>query len=246
MSHWSFWVRSSLAGPCGIEWRSCFAQEELIERPGPPPVDDLETDDNKDGMPDGWYNARDAKWMAEGGAAGPHFVRFECTQPGRPARLSRAFGVDGRKTEAIVLGFWIRQNNIQVGEREGDEPGTDDRLPGRSSSATCRRGVFGPWTHTVRDRWTRVAKRIPVPPGTKDAIMSVGLMGATGTLDFDGLTVDLIPVGGERQTNLVVNGGFELGDPGPASWIAEGDARRVFPGNRSSAAAELPARSPDC
>ena len=97
-----------LAGPCGIEWRSCFAQEELIERPGPPPVDDLETDENKDGIPDGWYNARDAKWMTEGGAAGPHFVRFECTQPGRPARLSRAFGVDGRKTEAIVLGLWIR------------------------------------------------------------------------------------------------------------------------------------------
>ena len=79
----------------------CHAQEELIDRPGPPPVDDLELDDNKDGVPDGWYNARDAKWMAEGGArSGPHFVRFECTQPGRPARLSRAFGVDGRKTEA--------------------------------------------------------------------------------------------------------------------------------------------------
>ena len=45
--------------------------------------------------------------------------------------------------------------------------------------------------------------------------MSVGLMGATGTLDFDGLTVDLIPVGGEDSTNLVVNGGFELGDPAP-------------------------------
>ena len=63
--------------------------------------------------------------------------------------------------------------------------------------------------------------------------MSVGLMGATGTLDIDGLTVDLVPVGGEESTNLVVNGDFELGDPGPASWITEGDARRVFPGNRS-------------
>ena len=107
----------------GSRGESCSAQEELIERPGPPPVDDLETDDNKDGIPDGWYNARDAKWMTEGGARrGPHFVRFECTQPGRPARLSRAFGVDGRKTEAIVLGLWVRQSNIQAGEREGDEP----------------------------------------------------------------------------------------------------------------------------
>lgn len=221
-------------------WCSCQAQEELIERPGPPPVDDLEADENKDGLPDGWYNARDVKWMAEGGApgAGPHYVRFECSQSGRPARLSRAFGVDGRKTEAVVLGFWIRQNNIQVGERQGDEPGLMIDFLGVELHHLSR-GVFGPWTHSVRDRWTRVARRIPVPPGTRDAIMSVGLMGATGTLDFDGLTIDLIPVGGEDSTNLVVNGGFELGDPAPASWVVEGDARRVFPGNGSPSALEL-------
>ena len=235
-----------LAVPCGIGWRSCFAQDELIERPGPPPVDNLELDENKDGLPDGgWYNACDAKLMAEGGApgAGPHFVRFECTQPGLPARLSRAFGIDGRKTEAVVVGFWIRQTNIQVGEREGDEPGLMIDFLGPDKLGTelhhFSRGVLGPWTHSVRDRWTRVAKRIAVPPGARDAIMSIGLMGATGTLDFDGLTVDLVPAGGEDSTNLVVNGGFELGDPGPASWIAEGDAHRVFPGNGSSAAAEL-------
>ena len=55
---------------------------------------------------------------------------------GRPARLSRAFGVDGRKTEAIVLGLWIRQSNIQVGEREGDEPGLMIDFLGGQSSAT--------------------------------------------------------------------------------------------------------------
>jgi hypothetical protein len=227
-----------LAGPCGIEWRSCRAQEELIDRPAPPAADDLEADENKDGIPDGWYNALDAKWMAEGGASGPHFVRFECTQRGRPARLSRAFGIDGRKTEAIVLGLWIRQSKIQFGEREGDEPQLMIDFMGVPLDYLSR-GSLGPWAHSARDRWTRVAKRIPVPPGTRDAIMSVGLMGATGTLDVDGLTVELIPVGGEDSTNLVVNGGFELGDPAPASWIVEGDARRVFPGNGSSAAVEL-------
>ena len=229
-----------LAGPCGIDSRSCFAQDELIERTGPPPVDNLEIDENKDGVPDSWYNARDARWMAEGGApgAGPHFIRFECTRPGRPARLSRAFGVDGSKTEAIVLGFWIRQNNIQAGEREFDAPGLMIDFLG-DELRQLSRGSFGPWTHSVRERWTRVAKRFPVPRGTKDAIMSIGLMGATGTLDFDGLTVDLIPIGGQETTNLIVNGGFELGDPAPASWITEGDARRVFDSSRSSTVAEL-------
>ncbi len=72
----ALFVSVALASPSVIEWRLCFAQEELIVRPGPPPVDDLETDKNKDGIPDGWYNVRDIKWMTEGGAAGPHFVRF--------------------------------------------------------------------------------------------------------------------------------------------------------------------------
>jgi hypothetical protein len=72
-------------------------------------MDDLETDANGDGLPDGWYNARDVKWMPEGGAVGPHFLRFEAGKPGRPARLSRGFGVDGSRTGAIVLGLWVRR-----------------------------------------------------------------------------------------------------------------------------------------
>jgi hypothetical protein len=226
------------AGAWGMAGRPAAAQEELIERTGPPALDDLETDANKDGVPDGWYNARDAAWMAEGGKVGPHFVRCECDRPGRPSRLSRAFGIDGRKTEAIILGLWVKQEQIQTGERRGEEPSLlIDFLGGELR--TLSRGVMGPWTHSVGNRWTRVAKRIAVPPGTRDAIMSVGLLGATGQLDFDGLTVDLVPVGGAASTNLVVNGDFELGDPAPAYWVLEKEARRVFPGLESTAALEL-------
>ena len=76
------------------------------------------------------------------------------------------------------------------------------------------RGSLGPWRHAGRGNWTRVVKRIAVPPGTKDAIMSVGLMGATGTMDIDGLTVKLIDIAAVATTNLVVNGDFEAaGDP---------------------------------
>ncbi len=231
-----------LAGTWGMPAavRPAAAQEELIERKGPPPRDDLETDSNQDGVPDGWYNARDAVWMSEGGApaAGPHFMRFATDRPGRPARLSRAFGVDGRKTEAIVLGLWVRAENIQLGQRTGEEPSLLIDFLGDELRALGR-GSLGPWTHSVGNRWTRVVKRFAVPPGTKDAIMSVGLLGATGTLDIDGLTFELVPVGGAPTTNLVVNGDFELGDPAPTSWMVEREARRVFPGFQSAAALEL-------
>src|SRR5271157_4259967 len=215
-----------------------LAQEPEIERPGPPAVDDLEQDANKDGIPDGWYNAREAIWEAKGGIVGPHYVRFACTQRGRPARLSRAFGVDGRKTEAIILGLWVKLDNIQYGERAGEEPSMLIDFLGDSLKHLSR-GTFGPWTHTVDSRWTRVVKRIAVPPGTRDAIMSVGLMGAKGILDIDGLTIDLVPLGESPTTNLIVNGDFELGDPAPAYWIVNNEAQRVFPGHGSQAAIEL-------
>ncbi len=46
-------------------------------------------------------------------------------------------------------------------------------------------------------------------------------------------------MGGEETTNLIVNGGFELGDPAPDYWVVEKGARRIFSGNGSSAALEL-------
>ncbi|MGO9600972.1 MAG: hypothetical protein ACLP7Q_23570 [Isosphaeraceae bacterium] len=214
------------------------SQEPEIERPAPPAADGFESDTNGDGVPDGWYNARDAAYESRGGKVGPHFIRFECQERGRPARLSRAFGIDGRKTEAIVIGLWIRLHNVQYGERSGEEPSLLIDFLG-DSLRNLSRGVMGQWTHNLGESWTRVVKRIPVPPGTRDAIMSVGLLGARGRLDIDGLSIDLVPVGGTTSTNLVVNGDFELGDPGPAYWIVENDAYRVFPGHASAAAVEL-------
>lgn len=215
--------------------------DALVVRSAPPALDDFETDANDDGVPDGWYNLRDARIMTEGGAVGRRFLRFECAKPGRPARLSRAFGVDGSRYEAIVLGLWVRHEYSQLGERLGEEPGlVIDFLGDQLRQIT--RGSLGPWTARTMSGhtgWTRVARRIPVPRGTRDAILSLGLLGATGRLDVDGLTVDLVPIGGESTTNLVRNGDLELGDPSPAGWICDNGARRGFPGYRSRSALEL-------
>lgn len=215
--------------------------DRYVVRTPPPAGEDFETDENKDGVPDGWYNARDVKLVTEGGAVQPHFIRFECSKPGRPARLSRAFGIDGKKFEAIVIGLWVRLDQIQTGERLGEEPGLMiDFLGDQLRQQT--RGSMGPWTARnmgSANSWTRVSKRIPVPPGTKDAIMSIGLLGATGVLDIDGFTFDLIPLGGSPTTNLIRNPGFELGDPEPNGWIVDNGARRSSNGYRSHSSLEL-------
>lgn len=231
-----------LAGLAFVAVPNANAQdpEPALERPEPPKLDDFEHDDDGDGVPDGWYNLRDGKIVKEGGPAGPTYLKFECNKMGRPARLSRAFGVDGRKHEAIVLGLWVRGDQIQAGERQGDDPGLIiDFLGDKLRQQT--RGAMGPWNvRTIgTGHWVRVAKRIPVPPEARDAIMSIGLLGATGVLDVDGLTVELIPVGPVPTTNIARNPGFELGDPEPNAWVARYGAHRAFPGYKSAACLEL-------
>jgi hypothetical protein len=180
--------------------RAQTSTEQIVRTP-PPPRDDLEVDANEDGVPDGWYNARDVVIETKGGASGPHFLRFECPRRGRPARLSRAFGVDGRKTQAIILGLWVRQTKIQHGERQGEEPGMMIDFVG-NQMRYLRHVAIGPWAHAIGPSWTRVVKRIAIPPSSRDTIISVGLMGATGTMDIDGLSVELIPLG-DRFNQIV-------------------------------------------
>src|SRR5262245_5263201 len=85
-------------------------QEEPVREP-PPKLEDFETDSDKDGIPDGWYNVRDGK-LAGNGVVGPTCYRFESSRPGRPARASRGFGIDGSKFEAVVIGLWVRAEGV--------------------------------------------------------------------------------------------------------------------------------------
>ena len=77
-----------------------------------------------------------------------------------------------------------------------------------------------------------------VPPGTRDAIMSVGLMGATGTLDIDGLTVELIAVEAEPArtswSTATSSWAIRLLMAGPPRRMRSGFSRGSIPRRRSS------------
>src|SRR4029079_13060103 len=91
-----------------------------LANPGPRFVEDFESDADGDGVPDGWYNLRDAR-IVQGGTVGPRALRFDNARPGRQARASRAFGVDGRETEALVVGLWVKVDSTHSGERLGED-----------------------------------------------------------------------------------------------------------------------------
>ena len=89
----------------------------------PPPLETFENDADRDGVPDGWYNFRDAR-LVKGGKvkakdkSADLCLRFDNDKPSRPARASTAFAVDGRETEALIIGLWVKLKDPQPGERE--------------------------------------------------------------------------------------------------------------------------------
>ena len=130
--------------------------DSLVVRPGPPKLDAFESDSDGDGTPDGWYNLRDAQLIPEGGIVGPTLLQFQANQPSRPARISRGFGVDGRKTEALIIGLWVRRvgDRLLPGERIGEEPAALFDLLDSDLRSTAR-GMLGPWTNLPEGTWVR-------------------------------------------------------------------------------------------
>ena len=235
-------VLRALGVVASVGFGSSLAAQEgaLVVRPGPPALENFESDSDGDGVPDGWYNLRDAVLEGMGGADGPKCLTFTNDRPGRPARASRAFGIDGRVHEALVLGVWVRSKGVLGGERVGEDAGLSLIFLDEGLN-TVGRGALGPWLSRVigDDEWLYVCKRINVPATCRDVILSVGLMGATGVLSIDGMRIDLVARGGVGTTNLVLNGDAEIGVRDADFWHLNEGARRVSPGRQSGGSIEL-------
>lgn len=204
------------------------AQDELVERRPPPPIEEFETDnDPADGIPDGWYNAREASLVSPG-LFGERSLRLTNDKPSRPARISRAFGVDGSKYSALKVSFWVKVTETLPGEHEGEMPGLMiDFLNGDLLADS--RGIIGPFDSRIPggESWQFVSRILPVKPTTLDAIMTLGLLGGTGRIEIDRMTLEFIPRERPTTVNLVPNGDFLLGDTRPDGWSIEGNTRRV-------------------
>jgi protein-L-isoaspartate(D-aspartate) O-methyltransferase len=61
-----------------------------------------------------------------------------------------------------------------------------DESRGRSA-----RGVVGPWTGTFP--WKDVSGTVPVPTWAREAILQVGMLGATGRIEVDAVSVAGVP-----------------------------------------------------
>ena len=146
----------------------------------------------KDVVP-GWYYGRQVKQVAghasDPAPEGKYFARFENETPGRNSHLLQGIAIDGKEVSLVRLSGKARTESIVKGP-------TNDAMPMVAISLYDEKrqdlGTFwlGPFRGT-RD-WRASSRLIRIPPATKEAILRVGLFGATGRVDFDGIKLEPI------------------------------------------------------
>ncbi len=147
-----------------------------------------ETDENAS-EPPGWHYLRQAEVVADPVKDGKRAIALSNAQMGRGAQGLQAFAVDGRHVTQLDLSAWVKAKNIELQSANVQMPLVAITFYDERRAPVGVRGL-GPWSGTFD--WRKESERIKVPPKAREAILAVGLLGATGQLWID--DVQLTPV----------------------------------------------------
>jgi protein-L-isoaspartate(D-aspartate) O-methyltransferase len=141
-------------------------------------------------VPAGWHYQRQLK-IVEGKDApeGERYVTFHNEEPGRNAHTLQGFAVDGRKVGQLVLSVRIRGRDIRQGQNTQQLPGAIIGFYDENRGGIGEMGT-GSW-HGTFD-WRTETVRINVPPKAREAILRIGLFGATGEISFDAIELKAV------------------------------------------------------
>jgi protein-L-isoaspartate(D-aspartate) O-methyltransferase len=167
-------------------------RRRVLPNPANPQIvnGDLEIDDNDDGKVDSWYYQRQTERVKGDAPEGDYYVTFENEKTGRPSRMMQGIAMDGRKIAFVNLSLDLKLENIRAGRKDWEQPAFYIHFYDKIRRSL---GDFkaGPWLRS--QDWERTGRRIPVPVGTREAILRIGLNGAAGTMSVDDLRLSFIP-----------------------------------------------------
>jgi protein-L-isoaspartate(D-aspartate) O-methyltransferase len=119
--------------------------------------------------------------------SGQRYAAFQNTEPGRQARALQGIAVDGRQVKQLRITLHVRAEDVRPGPGPGDAAMLmvvyfDE------NRADAGQALMGPWRGTFP--WEKQSARIEVPARAREAIIRVGLFGATGRLWLDDVQVE--------------------------------------------------------
>jgi protein-L-isoaspartate(D-aspartate) O-methyltransferase len=147
--------------------------------------EEVDTDPQGTSQPTGWHYQRQVTLDVTSDAPdGTNFAIFRNAEPGRGSQALQGFAVDGRKVSALWLALWARGSDIQPGPARNLTPGAvitfyDERRAAVGEAALGQ--LIGSF------EWREHATRIAVPLRAREAVLRIGLLGATGELALDHL-----------------------------------------------------------
>lgn len=138
-------------------------------------------------VPVAWYYGRQTRIVTgQDSPEGRSHLRLENAEPGRPAQIFQGFPVDGRTVGKVALSLDVRGEAVAAGPNPDDLPGLVVRFFNEERTRS-QNGQIGPWK--TNGAWRRIEGTITVPAWAREAIVQIGLLGATGRLDVDAVEV---------------------------------------------------------
>lgn len=151
---------------------------------------DFEEEPLESGHMPGWYYQRGLEWKTDDNSpSGKHYVEFENENRGRPTNLLQGLALDGREVRRIQLSAKIRLSDVKPGLDRDELPAVTIRFFDE------RRALVGTqWIGMGRGTkdWHEESRAFRVPVECREAIVSVGLFGATGRAAFDDVQLSAV------------------------------------------------------
>jgi protein-L-isoaspartate(D-aspartate) O-methyltransferase len=134
----------------------------------------------------GWHYQRQLTIKTDGAPGGKRYASFRNNDPGRGCHALQGFAVDGRSISELEVRVQVRGDNIRAASASEELPRIiitfyDDRR------ATVGEESVGKFEGTFP--WRPETGRARVPLKAREAIIRIGLLGATGELSLDELQV---------------------------------------------------------
>ncbi len=168
------------------------AEEQRVIKPDPlhPAIYNggfEEAQAGEESLPLGWHYLRQARVAidqdAPEGKACLHFVNSEA---GRASHVLQAFPIDGREIREIEISLDVQGEDVKPGRSIQELPMFGITFYDERRAIIKSLGI-GPWRNTFS--WQHEQEKFEVPSRAREAIIRIGLFGATGEISFDNLSL---------------------------------------------------------